>query len=181
MLFHLTAACFEHEHIIGRSVQRKDGFVRDLLAALDAATKRTFAWCVLTNHYHLLVETHNLRATTKLLGELHGRTSFAWNGAENRRGRNCFHRVADRAIRDDRHFWATMNYIHHNPVRHGSSRIGRSGRGAARTTSCPAVGRDDAARIWREYPLLDYGAKWDADIVSPEGGMNRDFPNEPTN
>jgi len=25
------------------------------------------------------------------------------------------------------------------------------------------VGHETAAKIWREYPILDYGKKWDAD------------------
>ena len=28
-------------------------------------------------------------------------------------------RIVERAMRSDRHFWATLNYAHHNPVHHG--------------------------------------------------------------
>ena len=177
-LFHLTAACYEHAPLFGFTAERMDGFVRDLQTVLESATKRTFAWCVLTNHYHLLVETQNLRATTKALGQLHGRVSFAWNGAEGLRGRKCFQRVADRAIRNDRHFWATMNYIHHNPVRHGYVEKWTEWPWSSAHDFLGGVGREAAARLWREYPLHDYGAGWDEHVVPPLGGMPGDFPNE---
>lgn len=177
-LFHLSAACFEHAHFIGADTARTDDFTRDLLAALDDAAKRTFAWCVLTNHYHALVETHNLRETTKALGELHGRTSFAWNAADAQRGRKCFQRVSDRAIRGDRHFWATMNYIHHNPVRHGYVGKWTDWPWSSAHDFLACVGRDEALRIWRGFPVLDYGAKWDADVRSPAFRRNTPPPSE---
>src|SRR5205809_1087238 len=55
LCFHLTATCYEHCHYIGHSLERMDGFARDLVA-LFTAHGRTFAWCVLPNHYHALVE-----------------------------------------------------------------------------------------------------------------------------
>ncbi len=185
-LFHLTAACYEHAPLIGASTERMDAFTRDLLALLAAAAKHTFAWCVLANHYHLLVETYNLRATTQALGKLHGRISFHWNGVENLRGRKCFQRVADRAFRSDRHFWATMNYVHHNPVRHGYVEKWTDWPWSSAHDFLRGVGREEAARLWREYPLMDYGYGWDTrvdpphvlppHVVPPLGGMNGERP-----
>src|SRR5258707_10552886 len=42
--FHITAACFEHRHYIGRSPQRMDAFARDLLAVFGTHASQTFAW-----------------------------------------------------------------------------------------------------------------------------------------
>ena len=38
-----------------------DDFARDLLAVFAAHTSQTFAWCVLPNHYHALVEAPDVR------------------------------------------------------------------------------------------------------------------------
>jgi putative transposase len=68
--------------------------------------------------------------------------------------------AVERAIRLQRHYWATFNYIHHNPVRHGY---------VARWTDWPwsstgeyltQTGVEEAKRIWREYPVRDYGEGW---------------------
>jgi putative transposase len=172
-LFHLTAACFEHAAIIGTSLLRLEAFTAALHQTLGSACKRVFAWCVLPNHYHLLVETWNLRETPRLLGQFHGRTSFNWNGEDHTRGRTCFHRAADRAIRGDRHFWATMNYVHHNPVHHGLVEQWTDWPWTSAHDYLAGVGRDEARRIWQEYPLLDYGQKWDMHVVPPSGGKER--------
>ena len=82
-----------------------DNFSRDLLAVFAAHSRQTFAWCVLPNHYHALVEAPDAKALLRDLGLLHGRTSHAWNGEEQARGRKVFFRAVERAMRSDRHYW----------------------------------------------------------------------------
>jgi putative transposase len=64
-------------------------------------------------------------------------------------------------MRSEAHFWATLNYVHHNAVKHGY---------VAKWTDWPWTsthdylrekGRDEAALIWKAYPLGDYGTGWD--------------------
>lgn len=117
--FHLTAACYEHASIIGASINRMQQFSSDLLGLFDELKATTHAWCVLPNHYHVLVHVHDLHQVVAALGRLHGRTSHAWNGEDNLRGRKVWSAPADRFIQNAGHFWATVNYIHHNPVKHG--------------------------------------------------------------
>ena len=61
----------------------------------------------------------DISAVLKELGQLHGRTSFLWNAEDGCRGRHVWHRVAETEIKSESHFWATMNYVLHNAVRHG--------------------------------------------------------------
>lgn len=159
--FHLTAACYEHAPHIGRSTDRMTAFAGELMTTCAPPVARVFAWCILPNHYHLLLETPHLRALTAAVGRLHGRTSRAWNLAEHATGRYVFSRAADRLIRSEAHFWATLNYVHHNPVRHGVDRWG-DWPGSSAHDYLRTVGREEAARIWQRHPLLDYGAGWDA-------------------
>jgi len=85
--FLISAACYEHHHYIGQNPERMDNFSRDLLAVFAAYAHQTFAWCVLPNHYHALVEAPDIKRLLHELGLLHGRTSFTWNGEEQARGR----------------------------------------------------------------------------------------------
>ncbi len=77
--FLISASCFEHRHYIGYSPERMDNFSRDLLAVFARHASQIFAWCVLANHYHALVETPGVKALLYELGLLHGRTVHAWN------------------------------------------------------------------------------------------------------
>jgi len=159
--FHITAACFEHQPYLGYSPARLDAFARDLLALFAAHAAEAFAWCVLPNHYHALVETPNILALLRELGRLHGRTSHTWNGEEDTRGRKVFFRAAERAMRSDRHFWATLNYVHHNPVHHGCVEHWTDWPWSSAAEFLAQTDPEEAKRIWREYPLGDYGRGWD--------------------
>ena len=55
----------------------------------------------------------------RALGQLHGRTSYVWNSEDAMRGRKVWHDAVETAMKSERHFWATINYIHNNPVRRG--------------------------------------------------------------
>ena len=114
--YHLSAACFEHRPHIGYSDDRLEEFSRLLL---DVFPSPPAAWCVLPNHYHLLIRTADVRTIVSQLGQLHGKTSFQWNGEEGLRGRQVWHSASDRGMQNSEHFWATVNYIHNNPVKHG--------------------------------------------------------------
>jgi len=138
-----------------------DAFARGLLAVFAAHANQTFAWCVLPNHYHALVEAPDILGLLRQLGLLHGRTSHAWNGEENLRGRKVFFRAVERAMRSERHYWATLNYVHHNSVHHGYVERWTDWPWSSAAEYLAQTGPDEAKRIWHEYPVKDYGKGWD--------------------
>ena len=71
------------------------------------------------------------------------------------------HGAAERSVRNERHFWATLSYVHHNPIRHGYTRRWREWPFSSAVEYVEQVGRTTAARIWKDYPLLEYGKGWD--------------------
>ena len=115
----LTAACYEHRPWIGVTPRRMAEFELELLAVLREHCRQVFAWVVLPNHYHTLVHAADLQRLLAAIGQLHRRTSFHWNGEDDCRGRHVWHRAAETKIKSEGHFWATLNYVLHNPVRHG--------------------------------------------------------------
>jgi putative transposase len=160
--YHLTAACYEHMDWIGYSLERMANFSELLVTAIkDHTGSEPAAWCVLPNHYHALVRATELKPLVQKLGRLHGRTSFDWNKQEQVVGRKVWHGVADRAMRSDGHFWATINYIHHNPVKHGYVQKWEEWPFSSATDYLNELGRTEAARVWNEFPILDYGKDWD--------------------
>lgn len=159
--FHLSAACYEHQPIIGTTIDRMQSFQETLLSTLRQQAKQIIAWCALPNHYHALIETEEIRHVLKDVGTMHGRLSHQWNGEDDQRGRKVWFNCADRAIRGERHFWATVNYIHHNPVHHGYVDQWQDWPFSSAATFLETMGREKAENIWRLYPILDYGKGWD--------------------
>mgnify|MGYP005728519891 CR=1 FL=1 len=159
--YHITAACYEHKSIIGTNPKRMYSFVDSLLKTAKEYATATYAWCVLSNHYHIFVQTDDLKRFEKELGKLHGRNSYNWNGEENCRGRKVWYNMADRYIRSERHFWTTVNYIHNNPVHHGYIKKWQEWPFSSAIDFIRKVGREKAIELWREYPLKNYGKGWD--------------------
>ncbi len=160
-LYLLTAACYEHRAIIGASPQRMAEFEQELLTTTHLHAKKILAWIVLPNHYHLLIAVSDIAELLRKLGQFHGRTSFRWNRTESCRGRQVWHRVAETAMKSERHLWATLNYVLHNAVRHGYVRRWQDWPYSNAAQYLQVIGRKEARRRWSEYPILDYGKDWD--------------------
>src|SRR5712691_10898858 len=82
--FMISGACYEHQHVIGAAPERMAECESALLDACEQFATNVYAWCVLPNHYHLLVQTDRLKELRADLGKVHGRTSFKME----RRGRS---------------------------------------------------------------------------------------------
>jgi putative transposase len=161
--FLITAACYEHKSIIGKSSARMADCESDLIQLCSDKGCKLYAWAILPNHYHLLIETEHIDEVLASLGHYHGRSSYNWNGEDEARGRKVWYRSVEREMRSERHFYATVNYVNHNPVKHGYVKSWEEWPYSSATEYIQKVGRYEAAAIWREYPILGYGDDWDID------------------
>ena len=157
----ISAACYEHVPIIGRTPERLTECETGLLKVCHKFCRSLYAWCILPNHYHALVRTDQIRKLLHELGQFHGRSAFRWNAEDNHLGRKIWYNCFERRIRSERHFWATLNYVHHNPVHHGYVGRWQDWPWSSGAEFVNAQGRDNALKLWLEYPVLDYGKKWD--------------------
>jgi putative transposase len=120
----LPDGCF---HVTGRGVGRGTLFRDDLhyrtfLDMFDAAAQR-FGWtchryCLLPNHYHLVVQTSRARLSRGMhrLNFLYAQ----WFNAMHRRVGHVFqNRFGARVIEGDEHFESVCEYVDANPVRAG--------------------------------------------------------------
>lgn len=64
-------------------------------------------------------------------------------------------------MRSDRHFYTTINYIHNNPVKHGYVDKWSEWPYSTFHWYLEKKGRAWLVDLWREYPVLNYGEKWD--------------------
>jgi len=160
-LYMITAACYEHRPVIGKTPGRMIEFETELRQVTAEVTACLFAWVLLPNHYHMVVHAPDVKLLLKKLGRLHGRTSHRWNGEEAQRGRHVWFNALETAMKSERHFWATMNYVLHNAVHHGYAERWQDWPYSNAAQYLAEVGRDEATRRWRQYPILDYGKGWD--------------------
>lgn len=160
-IYMMTAACFEHAPVIGKSPERMAEFESDLVALLNEVCSQTFAWTVLPNHYHVLIQTQDVEGLLGALSKLHGRNSFYWNGEEDARGRQVWCNAAETVMKSEGHFYATINYVLHNAVKHGYVEKWTDWPFCNAAEYLESVGREKALQLWNSYPIDDYGNEWD--------------------
>ncbi len=156
----LTAANYLHRPVMHAETRRLEfeGKLLNVLAALPGCT--VYAWSVLPSHYHVLAYL-DLATGRRPLGRLHSGTSTQWNREDSAVGRQVWYRFSDRAMRSERHFWATVNYVHLNAVKHGYVMTPEEWP----TSSYPAfLAREGTKRVQelhQAYPIDRYGMAWD--------------------
>jgi REP element-mobilizing transposase RayT len=64
----------------------------------------TNAWCILPNHYHVLVRAKRITEVLDGLWQFHGRSSYTWSGEEDQRGRKVWYNCFERRMRSERQF-----------------------------------------------------------------------------
>jgi putative transposase len=91
-----------------------------LLAIADRHQWRLEAWAVFSNHYHFVAAPSVAsRTLPALLRELHSRTAIALNRQDRRPGRKVWHNYWDTQLTHETAYYARLNYVHNNPVKHG--------------------------------------------------------------
>jgi putative transposase len=158
--FLITAATYEHKHYFTAEEDRA-WLLEELFKELGAVNIVFAGWVVLPNHYHLLVQCNPLATISEPLRRVHARTARELNRREKIEGRQVWYRFSDRLIRDERHYYTTLNYIHYNPVKHGYVK-------KALDWNCSSVhwyvehfGIEWLRDTWQKYPVRDYGKGWD--------------------
>jgi len=157
----VSASCYEHAFIIGKSPDRMTECESEILSLFRELCSQVYAWCVLPNHYHALIKTERIKELRKSIGQFHGRASFKWNGEDDRRGRQVWYNCFERPMKSERHFFATLNYVHNNPVHHGYVKRWQDWPWSSAAEFLERMGHGKAKEIWLRYPVLDYGKNWD--------------------
>ena len=114
-------------HVTTRGVARGPIFVDDAdrlaFLGLLASVVRLYAWrchafCLMTNHYHLIVETSRADLSDGLQ-RLNGRYAQEFNVRYSRSGHLFGGRFASWLIEEEDHLHAASEYVLGNPVRAG--------------------------------------------------------------
>ena len=118
-------------HVIQRGVRSMPVFASDhdrqkylsLLKEFGARHGVQFwAWCLMTNHVHLVVVPKHDTSLARAIGEAHRRYTLALNVREGVRGHLFQERFHSFPIQTDRHLIAVVRYVERNPVRAGLAR-----------------------------------------------------------
>jgi putative transposase len=115
----VTTGTYLKAHHFG-DAQRLDLLETNLLSTAARFEWRLEAWAVFSNHYHFI--GYCLGDPTSLpdfLNELHANTAREINQMDGCKGRSVWHNYWDSKITFEKSYWARLNYVHQNAVKHG--------------------------------------------------------------
>jgi putative transposase len=127
-------------HVTTRGVARQPIFLDDderrlFLRLLGAVANqhdwRCHVFCLMTNHYHVVVET-GLASLAAGMRRLNGAYAQGFNRRHRRSGHLFGSRYASWVVETDEHLLATCEYVLQNPVRAGLCRTPEDWPWAAR-------------------------------------------------
>ena len=116
--YFITAKTFENRRFFN-TLAKKSMFVQSLRTAVKRFSFELIAWVFLDQHYHMIINVGLGKQLGRCINNLHANSSRLLNKLENKDGRKIWYQYWDRCIRSERDFWTRINYIHHNPVKHG--------------------------------------------------------------
>ena len=111
-------------HVINRGVAKRAIFLQpedydkflNLLEQIKKDENITIhSYCLMTNHYHLLIETHKENISTAIQ-YLNSNYSIYFNRKYRRSGHLWQGRFHSYYLYDDTHFWIVAKYIERNPI-----------------------------------------------------------------
>ncbi len=107
----------------------KDWFQATLLELAAEFAWKLEAWCVLSNHYHLVAhspeEAEEATTLKRMIKKLHSLTTQELNRRENQPGRTrLWQNYRETHLTYQRSYLARLHYVHQNAVHHGLVRAG---------------------------------------------------------
>jgi putative transposase len=112
-------------HVMARGIEKREIFLddrdrEDLLARLDKLVGDTgtgiFAWCLLPNHFHLLLRSSSIGLST-FMRRLQTGYAVYFNKRHGRAGHLFQNRFKSILVEEDPYLLALVRYIHLNPLR----------------------------------------------------------------
>ena len=138
----ITAACYQHRPIFDNT-DDLTWLTNEMLSALTDK------------------KAHDLDVVSKFLRKQHSRIATSINGRQKQHGRRVWYRFSDRLIRSERHYCATVNYVHFNPVKHGYVKHPDEWSWSSMYDYLAAHGSEWLGETIRKFPLGNYGKGWD--------------------
>lgn len=114
-------------HIVARGSGRcvifeddrdRNRFLEELTAAFTKNGVELHAWCLMSNHYHLLVRT-SLEQLAIAMKELNSSYANYFNKRHSRVGHLFQGRFKSEPVGEDEYYLTVLRYIHHNPQKAG--------------------------------------------------------------
>jgi len=146
------------------NLEKKTILKRCVIEAQKKFNVKIFAWVILENHYHLLIQLPKGKLLPDFIKIINGRSSFLINKTGSKRGRKIWYNYWDYCIRSKTDFWKHFNYIHSNPIKHSYVRNADQlefYKFSSYNEWVRKNGREWLASCFALYPIIDFSLPGD--------------------
>lgn len=118
-IYHVIQRGNNREYIFD-NCNDKEFLLKDILSRKNYMKFRLFGYVIMSNHYHLLLQTMDMDNTlNKIMHRINNRYSKYYNKRHGRTGHVFGERYKAIPVQDDSYLLTLLRYIHQNPVRAG--------------------------------------------------------------
>ena len=114
--FHIMIQGIKKEYIFDKDIYKKK-YIQILSKHSQKENVKIIAYCVMSNHVHLLMYIENIQDMSKFMHDINAEYGQYYNAIKNRVGFVFRNRFNTQEILDINHLRACVAYIHKNPVK----------------------------------------------------------------
>jgi len=116
----LTAGTYKKQKLLN-SHDKKMRVIKSVENVSEKYNWLIIAWVILDNHYHTILKAPDniYFSISDFARSLHKQIAWNINRIDNKRGRHVMKNYWDKCITYEKSYWARLNYINNNPVKHG--------------------------------------------------------------
>ena len=118
-IYMVTAATLHKRHIF--TTPEKLGLLQGtLFEVAESCGWELEAWAVFGNHYHVIARSPREGMSLKtVIQRLHSKSARLVNEMDKTPGRRVWFEYWDTCLTYENSYYARLNYVHYNPVKHG--------------------------------------------------------------
>src|SRR5688500_14431083 len=116
--FFITAGTLHKQHFF-RSAAALDALQESLFQSAIEEHCVLEAWCLLSHHYHLVVQTEDGANLQRMLPRFHSISAKAQISRDGEKGRQVWFQFRETELTFERSWLARLRYTHENAVHHG--------------------------------------------------------------
>jgi putative transposase len=156
-------------HVMNRAVKKSTlfensrdfaAFEQVLAEGLRRVTIRLLAYCIMPNHWHLLLWPRRSPDLSQFLHWVTATHAHRWHASHGTTGTGAVYQGRFKAVpvQNDHHLWWVWRYVERNPVRAGLVTRAEAWRWSSlwhRCSNCPEITLDEGPS-WRTTNWTDY-------------------------
>lgn len=165
MIYFIIAKTYNHRPLFDRD-SNKILLVNTIKEVSKQLKSLLLAWVVLLNHFHILLKINKGKDLSKIMKLINGRSSRRLKQLLFAEGRlislpsygkwKVWHNYWEHGIRNEKDYYRHLNYIHHNPVKHGCVMNNGDYEYSSYNFYKNKYGEEFLLDIEEKYPIIDF-------------------------